>query len=85
MSEVNKTYSVRTRKLPRRFRAGHCFGKEATTVELTPAQAEMVKADPELVCADADVPADDVPAAEVATPSPTQAQAPKAKAEAKAK
>jgi hypothetical protein len=83
MSEVNKTYSVRTRKFERRFRAGHCFGKEATTVELTPAQAEMVKADPELVCADADVPAADVPAADVATP--TQAQAPKAKAEAKAK
>ena len=77
----NKTYSVRTRKLERRFRVGHCFGKEATTVELTFMQAEMVKSDPELVCADAD----DVPADDVATPSQTQAQAPKAKAEAKVK
>jgi hypothetical protein len=73
MSAFNKPYSVRTRKLHRRFRAGHCFGQEAITVELTPTQAEMVKADAELVCSDVVASAD------------TEAIPQKTKAEAKAK
>lgn len=70
----NKTYVVRTRKLPRRFRAGHCFGQEAITVELTPTQAEMVNADPELVSKEV---ADETPT------EPPAAQKPKAEAKAK--
>lgn len=43
-------YSVRTRTLERRYRAGHCFGLVAVAVDLTAAQAQLVQADPELVC-----------------------------------
>lgn len=77
----NKTYVVRTRKLLRRFRAGHCFGQEAITVELTPTQAEMVNADPELVCTEMDEPSEPKPDPESVAVQTAQ----KPKAEAKAK
>jgi hypothetical protein len=43
-------YSVRTRRLERRYRAGHCFGTAAVVVGLTAEQARLVAADAELVC-----------------------------------
>lgn len=43
-------YSVRTRTLKRRYRVGRCFGLVAVAVDLTAAQAQLVQADPELVC-----------------------------------
>lgn len=49
-TEPTRQYSVRTRKLERRWRAGLCFGLVAVAVALTAAQAEQVQADPELVC-----------------------------------
>lgn len=50
LNEPTRQYSVRTRKLERRYRAGHCFGLVAVAVALTAAQAQLVMADPELVC-----------------------------------
>lgn len=50
LNEPTRPYSVRTRKLERRYRAGHCFGLVAVAVALTAAQAQLVMADPELVC-----------------------------------
>lgn len=42
--------SVRTRTLTQRFRAGFGpFGREAAVVQATPAQAELLHADPELI------------------------------------
>lgn len=49
-TDPTRQYSVRTRKLERRYRAGHCFGLVAVAVALTAAQAQLVMADPELVC-----------------------------------
>ena len=64
-TEPTRQYSVRTRKLERRFRAGHCFGLVAVAVALTAAQAQLVMADTELVCSEVPVAAEvpEVPAA----------------------
>ena len=81
-TEPTRQYSVRTRKLERRFRAGHCFGLVAVAVALTAAQAQLVMDDPELVCSE--VPAEpDVPAAAEVPEVPaaaTDGVKPKAKA-----
>lgn len=55
-TEPTRQYSVRTRKLERRFRAGHCFGLVAVVVALTAAQAQLVMDDPELVCSEVPTP-----------------------------
>ena len=80
-TEPTRQYSVRTRKLERRFRAGHCFGLVAVAVALTAAQAQLVMDDPELVCSEVPVAAEvpEVPAAEVPAAA-TDGVKPKAKA-----
>lgn len=90
LTEPTRQYSVHTRKLERRYRAGHCFGLVAVAVALTAAQAEQVQADPGLVCSA--VPAPDltleavpaVPAVpevpEVPTAAAPESVKPKAKA-----
>lgn len=49
LNEPTRAYSVRTRRLERRLRAGLVFGRQAVVVALTAAQAQLVQADAELL------------------------------------